>query len=136
MAGGYLIDTHVFIELGDPSRKLGAHAQSALSDPDAAVYLSVVSVAEIAIKSRLGKLNLPGAIEGELARWMREACEEAGFEVLPITLDHATLLGALPLHHRDPFDRMLIAQALHESLVLVSRDSAFADYQGLALLRP
>ncbi len=128
MAGRYLIDTHVFIELADPTRTLVPQVHAALSDPAAEVHISAVSVAEMCIKSRLGKLTLPEAVEGDITASMQVACDEAGFQVLPLMLEHATLLGTLPLHHRDPFDRLLVAQAELEGLTLVTRDPVFERY--------
>lgn len=136
MAGRYLLDSHVFLELAGPERRFSPAAQAALEDTDAQVHLSVVSVAEICIKSALGKLPLPAQIERDPAAGFRAACEAAGFTLLPLSLGHAAALNALPPHHRDPFDRLLIAQAMQERLVLISRDTAFAAYEGLALLRP
>ncbi len=97
--------------------------------------MSVISVAEAAIKNALGKLYLPPAIERAPAAGFREAAEDAGFRWLPLEPEHAAILRDLPLHHRDPFDRLLICQAMAEDLILVSDDRAFPLYSGLALLR-
>lgn len=97
-----------------------------MSDPDNEVVVSAVSVWEAAIKSALGRLSVsPGDLRAEL--------EIVGFDSLPITDEHGFAAGALPLHHKDPFDRMLIAQAQLESLTIVTRDRRFAAYD-VALL--
>ena len=89
--------------------------------PAALVAVSAASVWEIAIKLALGKLRLKGSIAGHV--------QDAGFEPLAITFDHAERAGRLPDHHRDPFDRMLIAQAQSEGLTIVTRDAAFDAYE-------
>lgn len=83
-------------------------------------FVSAVSVLEVAIKSSLGKLAVPAAF--------RSSLEENGFELLSITARHAERVGELPLHHHDPFDRLLVAQALEERLTFVSGDRALAAY--------
>lgn len=120
-----LLDTCAFLWwLAD--EPLGPTARDRIADPDQLVRVSAVSLWEIAIKRALGKLDLDGSLVLHV--------KAAGFEPLPITGDHAERAGALPLHHRDPFDRMLVAQAQAESLTLVTRDRAFDPY-GLELLR-
>ena len=84
------------------------------------MFVSAVAVWEVAIKQSLGKLSaIPNLLD---------VVEESGFASLPVTLRHGVAAGALPLHHRDPFDRMLIAQAQIEELTIVTHDRAFADY--------
>jgi PIN domain nuclease of toxin-antitoxin system len=136
MTGRYLLDTHVFLTMADPSRKLAAPAVAALGAATSEVFLSVVSLAECCIKASLGKLDLPKEIEADPLVGFRTSCERAGMTMLPIVAEHACRLRFLPRHHGDPFDRLLIAQAMEENLVLVSADRAFAAYDGLALLRP
>ena len=133
--GRYLLDTHVFLRLAK-ARPLSPVAQDALADPGSEVFLSVVTVAEACIKAELGKLTLPAELEPDPARGFRAACRAADIQVLPIEVEHAARLRMLPRHHRDPFDRLLIAQAIEEDLVLVSADRLFSRYEGLALLRP
>jgi PIN domain nuclease of toxin-antitoxin system len=121
-----LLDTHALIwALAEPAR-LSPEARDALGEPAHAVFVSAASAWEIAIKASLGRLDFP------LAAWER-ALAEAGFAELPVRGPHAIAAGSLPRHHADPFDRMLIAQARHEGLTLVTRDAAFAAY-GVALL--
>jgi len=115
-----LVDTHALLwSIGDPER-LSDVARAALWDPANEVRVSVASVWEIGIKRALGMLTAPDDLRPHL--------EAANFIPLLISLEHAKVAGSLPLHHRDPFDRMLIAQAQIESLTLVTRDERFARY--------
>lgn len=109
--------------LGAP-KQLEPRARKAIESPASDVLVSAVSVWEIAIKEGLGKLRLPGPA----AEWLPDAFSSAGFRTLNVTPHHALAAGALPSHHRDPFDRMLAAQALAEGLTLVTRDARFGDY--------
>jgi PIN domain nuclease of toxin-antitoxin system len=118
-----LLDTHAFIWWdSDPSR-LSAPALAFLLDPANTVYLSVVSVWEMQIKHQLGKLNLRTALASIVAQQQGQ-----GIQVLPVTLDHVLALDGLPTPHKDPFDRLLVAQALAEGAVLLSGDVVFAQY--------
>ena len=116
-----LVDSHVVLwhVLDDP--RLGPGPTSVIEADDAEVLFSVASVWEIAIKSALVKLNAPGDLPRRV--------EELGFELLPISAEHAWTVKLLPLHHRDPFDRLLIAQAQVEDLPILTADSAFTDYE-------
>lgn len=115
-----LLDTHVLLWwlAGDPT--LAADATSAIADPETVVYVSAASAWEIAIKQALGKLDAPGDLEQQI--------EANRFASLPITIGHAYSAGALPRHHDDPFDRMLVAQALAEGLTIVTRDPRVGVY--------
>jgi PIN domain nuclease of toxin-antitoxin system len=113
-----LLDTHVLI-WWDEGRRLATEARRAIADADA-VYVSAATAWEVAIKTGLGRLRPTRTVE--------QAAEESGFLQLPVTFRHAERVGALPPHHRDPFDRMLIAQAGVEELTLVTRDTVFARY--------
>lgn len=118
----FLLDTHAFLwALSSPAR-LPSRTASAIRDPSNPVYVSAASVWEIAIKAALGKLT---ADVDDIVR----SVEEVGFEELAVTLNHARRVFALPLHHRDPFDRMLVAQAFEEGLTIVTRDASFAAYR-------
>ena len=115
-----LVDTHVVLwhVLDDP--RLSPAPTAAIEAPDVTVTVSVVSFWEIAIKSALGKLETPADLPARV--------ENLGFEPLPITSGHAWAVRGLPHHHRDPFDRLLIAQAQVERLPILSADPAFAAY--------
>jgi PIN domain nuclease of toxin-antitoxin system len=115
-----LLDTQVLLWwLGD-DRRLGARARAAIADEANLVAVSAASAWEVAIKSALRKLHAPSDLQGAVA--------DSGFEELPISIDHALLAGGLPPHHTDPFDRMLVAQAVAEALVLVTADERLAAY--------
>ncbi|QOR69490.1 type II toxin-antitoxin system VapC family toxin [Ruania alkalisoli] len=118
-----LADTHVLLWwlADDPS--LRPHHRDLLADPDVAVWFSAVSITEIAIKQSLGTLSAP---EGAA-----ETLIEEGFSALPLAPEHAAALATLPWHHRDPFDRMLIAQAQVESMTIATVDRRFAGYEVL-----
>lgn len=117
-----LLDTHVFLWwLQDPSL-LSNEARLAISAGNNAVYISAAVVWEIAIKKNLVKLDAPDDIE-EVIRVNR-------FLHLPVCIPHALIVTTLPNHHRDPFDRILIAQARYEGLTLVSRDRYAPLYGG------
>ncbi len=135
MSGRYLLDTHVFLRLADSRPRRVTQVDKLLADSASEVFLSVISVAEAAIKNGLGKLPLPPGIESNIAKGFRRAADLAGFRWLSLEPEHAAVLRDLPLHHRDPFDRLLISQAMVEGLTLVSDDRTFRLYSGLALLR-
>jgi PIN domain nuclease of toxin-antitoxin system len=122
----YLLDTHVFLwALSNPDR-LNAKAIKAIQNPNHAVFVSAVSAVEIAIKTSLGKLKVPDDLGKEIVA--------RGFQELPLRYQHGELMARLPMHHGDPFDRMLIAQALEEGLVFVTHDRKIELYEGLKLL--
>lgn len=119
-----LLDTHVVLwALGDPDR-LGEAAREAIVDPGNELGVSAVTAWEIAIKRPLGKLTLPGGV----ADWLLPAVEELGATWLPISPHEAAAVELLPLHHRDPFDRMLVAQAMAGSWTIDSADAVFGEY--------
>ena len=118
-----LLDTHYLIWSLSADRRLSGRALDLLSDPQQDVVVSIVSLWEIAIKSSLGKLDLDGGVDGVLAR-----LPEMGFGMLGIRNEHVAAVAKLPLHHRDPFDRMLIAQAKHEGMHLLTVDPHFGAY--------
>ncbi len=121
---GVLLDTHIFVwALADPARVPEA-AWPRLRDPAEALFLSVASAWELAIKSALGRISLPGGVQP----FIGEGCRRTGVTMLGIDLAHAAEVERLPHHHRDPFDRMLVAQARVEGLVLLSVDQALLDY--------
>lgn len=116
-----LLDTHALVWALSAPRRLPARVAAIIRDPSTDVYVSAASTWEIAIKSALGKIDADlAAIVG--------AARAAGFDELPITIAHTERLRALPAHHRDPFDRLLVAQALEERLTIVSHDRVIAAY--------
>jgi PIN domain nuclease of toxin-antitoxin system len=121
-----LIDTQIFIWVVIDSKNLGSQTRQILLDA-AEVFVSAASVWEIAIKVRLGKL------EGDPYAFT-EAISQSGFQELPISARHAARVYELPLYHRDPFDRLLIAQALSEPLRLLTADSVLCKYSELVTM--
>ena len=119
-----LLDTHIFIWWVDEPEKLSAAAISALEDEANELVLSVASVWEMQIKIQLGKLklNLP------LKELVNNQQETNDLTVLPVALAHVLTLDTLPFHHKDPFDRLLIAQGIEEAFTIVTADSQFSAY--------
>lgn len=107
--------------MADERNRIGDRATEALATDAAQILVSAVVVWEVAIKRRLGKLDAPPDLLGQL--------ENAGVDLLPITARHGDRAGALPMHHWDPFDRLLIAQAAIEGLTLVSADNEIGQYE-------
>lgn len=115
-----LLDTHVVLwALGEPER-LSDEVRSLIADPANEVYVSAVTVWEVEIKRAIGKLTAPDGFAEEVV--------ERGFDGLPIDMAHASAAGRLPLLHADPFDRMLVAQAMEERLAIVTDDRSIAAY--------
>ena len=119
-----LLDTQAFLWWVDESSRLTARARSTTASPDNEIWLSLASCWEIAIKVSLGKLRLKAAPE----RFLTEHLAVNSFGLLGIDLAHACRVATLPFHHRDPFDRLLVAQALEEELEVVSADPVFERY--------
>ena len=119
-----ILDTHVFLWWRGNDPLLQKNARSAISDADI-VFVSAATAWEASIKTALGRLELPETVE--------KGVEDSQFEKLPITFSHAETAAALPPHHYDPFDRMLVAQAMAENLTLVTHDRKLEAY-GLAIL--
>lgn len=115
-----LLDTHALLWWLADDRTLAADARAAIRNPRHQVFVSAATAWEMAIKSELGKLAAPENLDEEL--------DANRFQALPISVPHAMAAGRLPAHHRDPFDRMLIAQARLEGLTLVTRDHMFDKY--------
>lgn len=122
-----LLDTVAFIYAVEAPARLGRKAAAALDGPENIFELSTVSLSEIAIKWGLGKLDLP-------LRTVKEAIVDLDVRLLSYTAEHAFHLFHLPMHHRDAFDRQIIAQALAEGISVVTPDSAFRLYKGLQIL--
>lgn len=119
-----LLDTHVFLWLDSDPARLPVRVKEMLLAPGCRPQLSMASAWEMAIKAGLGKLELTVPLDQMLEAY----CRERGLELLPITLGHLVRTMELPHHHRDPFDRLIIAQALVESIPVVSADRTFAAY--------
>ena len=118
-----LLDTHAFLWFASGDRRLSRRARMAMESEQAELYVSAASVWEMAIKARLGRLTLPASID----RYMEEKVAE-GYRMTPVTWPQAAAVQQLPLHHRDPFDRMLVAQARAEGWPIVTRDRVFRKY--------
>ncbi len=121
-----LLDTHIYLWAVTGSPRLKARARKLIESAEEA-YVSAASIWEIAIKARLGKIS---ADPEELAA----AIEPSGFIELPVRASHAAGIGALAHHHNDPFDRLLLAQALQEPLRLVTADALMAQYSDIVVL--
>ncbi len=119
-----LLDTHAFLWwiIDDP--KLSPHAANAIQDSDNDIYVSVASAWEIAIKAGLGKLKLPDTPK----RFVPRQIAANNFLVLPINLDHGLAVQDLPLHHRDPFDRLLVTQSQIEKMPIITDDELIKRY--------
>jgi len=122
-----LLDTAVLIYAVESPERLSKRSTAALRNPGNILELSSVSLAEIAIKAAIGKLAISEAVA-------RQAIEDLDIRVLPYTAEHALRLFALPLHHSDPFDRQIIAQALCERIPVVTPDEKFGLYEGLKVV--
>ena len=124
-----LLDTHAFLWWLAGNESLPLRSRAAINERESVVFVSAASAWEIAAKYRIGKLPIAARIVGRLGAIL----VDQNFVELPVTLAHAEAAGALPGPHRDPFDRMLIAQALAENLTLVSNERLF-DAFGVARL--
>ncbi len=122
-----LLDTAVLIYAVQAPERLSKRAAAALENSASVLELSAISVTEIAIKAALGKLKLTAALA-------RQAIQDLDVRILPYTGEHALRLFELPLHHGDPFDRQIIAQALSEKIPVVTPDEKFRLYSGLKII--
>ena len=125
-----LLDTNILIWALNDDRSLTRRMRAAISSPTAAVHLSVVSAWEIVIKYQSGKLSFDVPVEEVLSRIL----DGTVWPVLPVLPAHIPELLALPTHHRDPFDRQIIAQALAEKIAVVTPDDKFKLYTGLKII--
>ena len=115
-----LLDTHVLLWWLTDADRLPERMRTAVADAANEVFVSAASAWELSIKAALGKVTIPDGL--------REELEQQGFKELAVTLEDGLAAGALPRHHDDPFDRMLIAQAARRDLLLLTVDRRFADY--------
>ena len=120
----YLLDTHTLIWLFSNNPQLSNQARSINTDESNELFVSIASIWELTIKSSLGKLNLTIPLSDLIAQKLIPS----DIQLLPIQLEHLAVLQILPFHHRDPFDRILIAQAISDRLTLLSTDAAFKSY--------
>jgi PIN domain nuclease of toxin-antitoxin system len=120
----YLLDTVVWLWSVGPTEKIGRAGLEILTRGNEDVYLSAASSWEIVIKAKLGKFKLPEAP----GSYVRSRLAAQGIRPLPVTQDHSLKVYDLPLHHNDPFDRLLIAQALVEEMTILTSDRAFKKY--------
>ena len=119
-----LLDTHVFLWWASDAEELSIAARKAISDSRNECFLSIASCWEMAIKSSLGKLSLSKPVD----RFVQDVVADNGFRLLAMDLRHTAKVESMPYHHRDPFDRLLLAQAITEKLTMVSADSIFSSY--------
>jgi len=122
-----LLDTAILIFAVESPERLSPRATALLENKGNILELSAVSLSEIAIKSALGKLRISASVA-------RQAIADMDIRILPFTADHAFQLFNLPLHHSDPFDRQIIAQALAEKIPVVTSDEKFSLYKGLKII--
>ncbi len=122
---GLLLDTHAWIWAVAEPHLLPMHVRTTISEYEGPVYASTATFMEIAIKMSLGKLTLT---ETDLARFITRSNADSQFELLDVSLKHLAVLKDLPWHHRDPFDRILAAQAKEMGLTVVTRDPSFGLY--------
>jgi PIN domain nuclease of toxin-antitoxin system len=123
-----LLDTQVFLELAQQrNERFGLHARKLIEDEDSDLLFSAVSITEIAIKTNIKKLEI--SIADTL-----KAIQDLRLIVIPFEPRHAMLMFDLPLHHRDPFDRMLVATALSEAVPIITTDVEFKTYRGLKVI--
>ncbi len=119
-----LLDSHTFVWWRDEPHKLSPIAFAEISNSHNDIFLSVVTVWELQIKIALNKFTIKGKLENAV----KDEEQNNGFQILPVQLSHALYLENLPLHHKDPFDRLLISQTIVENMTLVSVDANFASY--------
>lgn len=119
-----LLDTHTFIWFAEQNPQLSASARSAIALPETDVFLSVASIWEMAIKVSIGSLEL----KRPLATYVERAVQFDGIELLAIDVADAVAVAGLVYFHRDPFDRLIIAQALRRDWTVVTKDARFAEY--------
>ena len=124
-----LLDTHAFLWWVDDNRRLSRKARAAIASREHSCYFSLASVWEMAVKASLERLSLPSGVD----RFVSEQLAANEFEALPIDLRHSGEVARLPFHHRDPFDRLLVAQAQLEALPILTADRTFGRYDIEAL---
>lgn len=119
----YLIDTHAFLWFNEGSDALSEQAKQLITDKNNEIFVSIATLWEISIKTAIGKLDIVGDYE-----LIIEDVTENEMVILPINFAHTVMQNKLPLFHRDPFDRIIVAQAIIENMDLISKDGIFDDY--------
>jgi PIN domain nuclease of toxin-antitoxin system len=119
----YLIDTHVFLWFVSNSKELSQPAKTLIEDGNNEIFLSIASLWEISIKTALGKLAINGNYDSVI-----DDVTDNSIQILPINFAHTAEQNRLPFHHRDPFDRIIISQAIVEDMDFISGDNIFDDY--------
>ncbi|MCX6579697.1 MAG: type II toxin-antitoxin system VapC family toxin [Candidatus Aminicenantes bacterium] len=118
-----LLDTHTFIWFINGDKCLSVKARKEISKSSNSKFISIASIWEMAIKISLGKLKINYPFKEVFLQ-----IQENGFEILPVIFEHTDLVSQLEFHHRDPFDRLLIAQAIWEKMIIISKDEKFCNY--------
>lgn len=126
----YLIDTHTFLWFVSNSKELSQPARTHIEDGNNTIFLSIASLWEISIKTALGKLSIKGSYDTVI-----DDVTDNSIEILPINFAHTVEQNRLPFHHRDPFDRILISQAIVENIDFITTDEIFDDYLEGSLLK-
>lgn len=119
----YLIDTHVFLWFVSNAKELSKTARTLIEDGQNEIFISIASLWEISIKTALGKLTINGNYESVI-----DDLTDNSIQILPINFAHTVEHNRLPFHHRDPFDRIIISQAIVENMQFISADVIFDDY--------
>ncbi len=119
----YLLDTHTFIWFVSGNKELSSKARKAIEADNAINLISIASIWEMAIKYSMDRLELSTTFQK-----LADQITENDFAILPISFNDVLMLSSLPFHHRDPFDRMIIAQGLANSLTIISKDKSFSEY--------
>jgi PIN domain nuclease of toxin-antitoxin system len=132
--GRYLLDSNAFLYFKNRPAALRQEAYQTIQDPQNTIFVSTAGLWELADKASKGKLPEFAAVMERLPGPLEFTLEESNFQLLPIKLAHIANAYLLPLHHRDPFDRLMIAQAMVEDLTVITSDKTFRHYTGLKLL--
>ena len=119
-----LLDTHTFIWFINGDKRLSSKAKTEILKSSNSKFVSIVSIWEMAVKISLGKLKINHPYKDVIRQ-----IEKNGFEILPVIFEHTDVVRQLEFHHRDPFDRLLIAQAISEEMTIISKDENFHNYQ-------
>jgi len=130
----YLLDSNAFLTFKTEPAALRSKARQAIESPQNQILVSIACLWELAIKAANGKLPRFTEMMARGPDMLLAGLRESGLELLPIEVSHALAAAALPQHHRDPFDRLMIAQAIAENLTLITSDANFSRYQGLHTL--